>query len=233
MKRFAHRLAILSTLILASTAAHAGAPLTTEDADVLGDGDCEAEATWARNGTLVDGLHKHYESGVKFGCGIVRRAQVGTTFGRSRSDTDLSDSLGISGKLSLLDSSDGGLGISVAWEMSAYLQRREASRWQSARIALVASQALGRSVRVHANLGAMHAHVERAETPFWGVAAEWSARDDLSLLVESYGERHAKPTLAIGLRFSPRELLTIGLLKSRAGGSPSWNSLGISVNLSL
>lgn len=233
LKQLVHRLSLLSILSLASAAAHAGAPLATEDADVLGDGDCEVEGSWARDANVADGLHKHHESGVKFGCGLPKRTQVGIAFGRSRAGTDLSDSLGLSGKLALREAPGVGPAISLAWEMSACVQPREARRWESARIALVASQALGRAVRVHANLGVAHALVEHMDTPFWSVAAEWSAREDLGLLVERHGERHAKPTLAIGFRFSPHERLTLGLLTSRAGGSRGWNSLAFSVHLSM
>ncbi len=204
--------------------------MLTQSADVLDRGDCRAEALWGSSafrssGINADGTGKGLALACGIGGGTELNLSVARSTGKVQAGTDLyrwgGDTRSLSGKTRLWQSDDRSGALALTYLLSEERPRSGGTGWQQANraVGLALSQTLGERHRVHASLMSDvvgFGSSEKAEA--WGLAYEFAATPTLSLLAETTGKQHLKPTQALGLRWTPTANWELGALAARPRG---------------
>jgi len=95
---------LLPLAALALSAAHAGLPLSTEDAEVLAPRDCEFEAGAL---SLHEPAINSQEQVLNLSCGVGANTQLGLATGRLKAGDERSQQLALGGKFSFWQGDDG------------------------------------------------------------------------------------------------------------------------------
>ncbi|MFO0124244.1 MAG: hypothetical protein ACK520_17495 [Inhella sp.] len=219
-----------SIALLSLATAHAAGPMVTQSADVLDRGDCRGEALWGKSEfrsswMKADGTDR----GLALACGIGWGPELNVGVARSNASaqvgTDLyrlgGDTRSLSGKTRLWQSDNRSSALTLTYLLSEQDPRGGGSEWQRANraVGLAYSQTLSERHRVHANLTSDvvgYGSNEKAEA--WGLAYEFAVTPILSLLAETYGKQHLKPTQALGLRWTPTPNWELGAMAARPRG---------------
>jgi len=219
------RALLLLTLLAAAGAALAGRPLTTEDADVLGDKRCQVESWIDRTSdTSIAWL----APACNFGLGI--EWQVG--FSRSRVAGQSFASESYAHAKGLFKAIDEHSRWGVGWVVGiARDPLRETRRgWQDPYVIVPATVALG-DVLVHANLGWSRNRAEARDRSIWGAAVEVPGGERLTWVAEAFGEGSGNPFLRGGVRMNVvKDVFDVDLtVVSRPGGvrEERYISLGV------
>lgn len=208
-------LALLPLLTVA--AAQAGAPMATEDADLLGRGECESETVAGR--VHGEGSGARGQS-TWLGCGGRLGGQAGLAWQRSRADAGgVSDGLVLAGKLALRARSRQDSGLSLAWELAGLREPGRSQRLDSGKLLLVATRDLGGQGLLHLNLGAVRSRSSGRTLGLWALAAEWTPGGKVDALAELTGQQQGRPQLGLGLRFNPDPAWSLGLMGAQSGAS--------------
>lgn len=195
--------AVLGAVLLALTslAAHAGRPLQTEDAGVLGKGECELEAVLeqARVGPV-----RARGQGLGVGCGVAPGLQLGVGVAAAKAEGERARGAAVGGKWRL---AGGDEGPQLTLTAGADWVKLPGTGWQQAGagIGLVASlPAPGGTV----HLGIDHGRdrVGRLDTTSWGVAFELDERALGSMawapMAEWVGDDRDGTAFNLGLRLA-------------------------------
>jgi hypothetical protein len=158
-------------LSLTSLAVHAGRPLQTEDAGVLGKGECELEAVLEQASV---GPVRARAQGLGVGCGVVPGLQLGVAVAAAKAEGERARGAAVGGKWRLAGGDDG---PQLALTAGADWVKLPGTGWQQAGagVGLVASlPAPGGTV----HLGIDHGRdrLGRLDTTSWGVAFELDER---------------------------------------------------------
>lgn len=185
----------------------AGRPLATEDADVLGRGDCEWESFAARES--ASGAPSARTLATQVGCGFGARSQAAVAYGRNRFAGETTPVGALVGKTALLPREGEGLGLTLAWGLG--WQRLPGSSWkhEDSALNLVATRSFADRFTAHANLGWTRSESERRNSTTWNAALEWSATDRLDAMGEVYGDNRGRPWLGLGARHAFGERLSV------------------------
>lgn len=184
-----------STLVLPVSA---GRPFATEDAGVLAPRDCEVESFLAR----VTGQGPDNESAlsVQLGCGIGHRTQLSVGIvGARTGGGDHPTSLLLSGKTALVESSDDGPGLVLAWQWAGTRRTDTGLRRDASSLAAVASLPWGGGL-LSANLGWARSHTGRQDSTLWALAYERPVATGLDIGAEVYGDDRRPAWLGVGVR---------------------------------
>jgi hypothetical protein len=215
--KHAHHFAALLGLA-ACSAAHAGRPLATEDADVLERGECEAEGFVARQtatGTAaVEGL------ALQAGCGFGWNSQAALGVARERSAGASTSAWGLSGKTAIVERAEGATGITLAWGLGAQREPGGSMKHESSFLALVATREWAGGWLTHANLGWTRSESASANTTTWNLAVEKPVGHGVDLMAEFYGDDREKPWLGTGVRWSVTERFSVNASWSVQNASP-------------
>lgn len=214
-----HRLAVLALTLLLPLAARAGAPMATEDADVLARGECEWESTAQRD--TVAGLSGHTLA-TKAGCGVFEGTQAALGVSRARFEGARATGLGLSGKTALIARPEGGFGLTLAWGFGWAKAEGEGLRYAATSAALVATQGVG-ALTLHANFGLTKPRGEDTLRN-WALGAEYALSEHTDLLAETYGVEHGKPLWGLGLRVKTSKDWTLGLMAAQSRETPRLRS---------
>jgi hypothetical protein len=178
---------------LAALPSFAARPLTTEDASILGDNECQLEA-WldfaqhATQGWLVPACN--------FGAHI--EWQVGFARTYAHGESRFSDAYAQAKTAWRIGEGPWSLG-GVAGVTRRGLDAR-VQRWDNPYLLAIATAELG-DFTAHGNLGwSRDRETERDATP-WGVAFEYATHPRATLLAEAFGLDRERPFLRAGLRY--------------------------------
>lgn len=225
--RFAAALAAL----LACAAAHAGRPLVTEDAAVLGDGECTVETYWGRFGADAASPTRVLSS--QFACDVGHRTQLALAAARVRDGDGHGDALTAAGKTVFA----GGQGAAAEWSLAygAVARRTRGLRVEMDQLyaTLVTTVALGRATSAHLNLGWTGGRHPRDDSTRWALAIETAVSDDLHLVAETFADdRHPAPWLQAGfwVTLSPRLSFNASYGRKTGSGAASAVTLGLTAS---
>jgi hypothetical protein len=225
--RSAATLALAGALGAWSPNALAGAPMATEDADVLAPSECEWETT--ANRTTVSGFSARTLS-TKAGCGLVPGTQLALGVARTTAEGESATGLGLSGKTALIPRRDGGFGLSLAYGFAWAKEPGDSLRYAATTVTLVATQGLG-DLTLHANVGTTRFRAEGDTRSTWALGAEYALTPAVSALVETYGSEGNGSAWGAGLRWAASESWSFGLMASQTQRSPKAKDVLLSAKL--
>lgn len=217
----------LAALVI-SHSAHAGRPLSTEDATTREDGTCQIEA-WAdrtrANTTLMVAAPACAVAGFEFQVGVARERAEGKT--RTVSEF-------VQAKHAFRSIDDGAWGAGLVLGIARFPQRETKTGWGDPFATAIVSVGLAedRETRplLHLNLGTARVGDEGRTLTTWGVAVEKPVTERLTVLAEAFGEDRNRAFLRAGGRYSVFEGLNADLTYVTRAGGPreerSW-SVGI------
>lgn len=208
------KLTLIAAAALAASAAHAARPLTTDDAGVLGRGECEWELVAARPS---GGGHGWSTTGT---CGIAAGVQLIGTYGRSSESGSTTQGFAPSLKASIADGGDQG----ISWTGSATLNalKEPGTGWRTDSVALnlIASRPVGAGFTVHANLGHLNSRPASQAATTWNLALERSGASGIDLMAEAFGDdRSSAPWLSAGVRWTLAPSFSLNAAWARQGGA--------------
>jgi hypothetical protein len=219
------------TLLLLAATAQAGAPMATEDADVLAPKECEWETVLERlkaGPAKVNGL----STGVQchaFGSGP-GSTQLGLAYSRAKEDGIRISGLSLGGKTALIPRDGDGFGLTLAWGFEALkLPGRSSYKHDATAANFVASHGMG-ALTLHGNLGWTRVKLADETIRAWALGASYEVSEGLELLAESYGAQRAKSAVGLGVRFSAGDW-TFGAMAAQDRDSPKAKTLTLSAKL--
>ena len=210
------RAALLLTLLM-SGLAHAGRPLSTEDASTLDDKACQLES-WADrtrgNATAFSFVPACALLGVEWQAGATRIREGGR---------DATAATFVQGKHAFRSVDDGDWGIGLVAGLTRYLQRESKNGWGDPYVIVPVSFGLGADKEtralLHLNVGTTRVRDEGRNLTLWGVALEKPASERLTLLGEVFGENTRDPFGRVGGRYTLFERFDVDLTwVTRFGG---------------
>lgn len=226
------KLALLAALgTCVATPALAEGPMATDDAGTLDQGGMKVEAVLSRD-------DKAHGSELVFGFGPIETVEVGLAFARA---TDRADDpstklrgtgIGIKWVPIQNKGDEGGwsLGASFGYGSTRVNERSTPDKFTEKEYALtgLASYRLENGQVMHLNLGAVRvkAQGESDTVGTWGVGYESPLVEKLQLTVEAYGEEHARPDKAIGLRYEVFDGFKVSAAVGR-GNDRSFGQVGL------
>lgn len=211
-----------------ATAALAEGPMATDDAGTLDVGGMKIEAVLGRD-------DKARSAELGFGFGLVENVEIGLGFARETDRTDDPSAklrgTGIGIKWIPIQNDTGwSLGLSFGYGKTRVNDRFNAEKFTEKEVAFsgLASYRLENGQVLHVNLGStrVKAQGESDSVRTWGVGYEFPLMDKLQLTVEAYGEEHAGPDKAIGLRYEILDGLKLYASVGR-GNDRSFGNLGV------
>ena len=177
---------IAGLLLIWAGTAEAGRPLFTEDAGVLGKGECEIEAFY-QNESTSDAPSTFGWSG-QLGCGLgILNTQVALGGFRLTTAGEHTTGIAFIGKTGLRELTDDQVGIALAYEVSGAKIGGESFRHETTGIRGVVTAPVDKWL-FHANLGWFRLESEKNSWTTWFVAAERTEVGPFDLAVEAFGE---------------------------------------------
>lgn len=199
--RLAARWAWMMLAALACGSAHAGRPLVTEDAGVLGRGDCEFEGVAGRL-SLVGPSER--TGLLQVACGVGLQTQLAGALGTARIEGEHSLQAAVTGKTSLRELTDDQAGVALAYAFSGARPSGMGWRYGSTALLGVVTVPVQKELLLHGNLGASYSRVDRETSAIWAAAAEvlQVGATAFDVMVEMFGTQREPPWLNAGLRYT-------------------------------
>ncbi len=192
--------ALAIALTTVATTALAGRPLQTEDAGVLGRGECEFEAAFRRESGVEAPSAREITGQV--GCGVGVQTQLALALVRSRSGTTRGEGVAFSGKTFMRELSDTQAGMVLAYAIADARASGQSFRHESTEIKAVLSAPLADAWLLHGNLGWSRAESERQNSTIWSAAVERIGVGRFDLMAEVFGDDRSAPWWNTGLRYT-------------------------------
>lgn len=211
-------LALAAALFALAGTAHAGRPLATEDADVLGRSQCEAEGFLAR--LSASGTPATRGWTLQGACGIGANTQVALAYSRARSDGVTGEGLLLGGKTGIITRSGEGLGLTLAWGLTGAKAGGGSFEHELTYLNLVATRELAPSWTGHANLGWLRSESADANSTTWNLAIEKSLGNGVDLMGEVYGDDRRDEWLGLGVRWAASDKLSLNASYATQNDSP-------------
>jgi hypothetical protein len=183
--------------------AHAGRPLATEDAGVLGKSECESESFAAR--ATAAGSDSTNTLSTQIGCGLGFGSQLQLATARLRVADESTQSLTVAGKTQLLDRPDDGLGLTLAWNVVSLRPSGGSFRHDSTGLNLALSQQLRPDLIGHANLGWTRSISAQQSATTWNLALEYAVGGGVDLMAETYGQQREKSWAGVAVRYAIKD----------------------------
>lgn len=199
----------------------AARPLTTEDASILEEGRCQLEA-W------IDRSREATQGWAVPACNFALNVewQVGFSESRSGGTSRFSDGYAqAKGAWRLTP----GRPWSVGWVAGVTRHPHERdSGWVNPYALGVLTGDFGATL-VHANVGTSHERATHRDVTLWGLAAESTVHERVTLLGEAFGANRERPFVRAGLRYAAiRDRLDLDVsVVARPGGSKADQLLSI------
>jgi hypothetical protein len=197
----------------ATVSAHAGRPLTTEDAAVAEDKACQLES-WidrSRNATQAWAV-----PACNFGAGIEWQAGFAREDAHSRQRFS---SAYVQGKKVLREPQEGVLGHGIVIGLNRTPLRASWRGWDDPYVTGVITAMVGTATLVHANYGWTRDRNRRADSATWGLAGERAVTERWSAVAEVFGDDRTSPFYRAGARVTAVKGLDFDLtLVTRHGG---------------
>lgn len=223
-----HGAGLAPLLLLLSVPAYAEGPMNTDDAGTLDKGGMKVEAVLSRD-------DKERGGEMVFGFGPVENVEVGLSFARAadRAD-DPSTKLrgtGFGIKWVPIQNDTGwSLGMSFGYGRTRVDERATPDKFTEKEHSLagLATYRLENGQVLHMNLGSTRVKAQGSSDSVgnWSVGYEFPLMENLQLTVETFGEEHAGPDKAVGLRYEIAEGLKVYGAVGR-GNDRSFGNLGV------
>lgn len=219
---------IATTSLFIAVPARAEGPMNTDDAGTLDKGGMKIEGVLNR-----DGRERGAEMAI--GYGPIENVEVAVTFARANDRTDDPSTImrgtGIGIKWVPIQNETGwSLGASFGYGSTRVDERATPDRFTEKEYAFagLATYRLQNGQVLHMNLGMTRAKSQGMSDDVgnWSIGVEFPLMDKLQLTVETYGQEHARPDLAIGLRHEIVEGLKAYAAVGH-GNARSFGNLGI------
>jgi hypothetical protein len=182
-------------LALVVSPVSAGRPFATEDAGVLGAGECELEVYASRRTTGW---------WVQPGCGIGHQTQLAFGGGHSKAGAALSTSVVVSGKSWLRELTDERMGVALAYAVGGERGDGKSFRHESTAFTAVVSSPVTERLTLHGNFGWTRSQTERVSSTTWALAIERRDGDGLDIGAEFYGDDRTAAWMGVGARYAVR-----------------------------
>lgn len=194
---------MIATLVLGSTfafTAWAGRPLATEDAGVLGRGECEIESY---AGHVRDNSSPSVSTRwAQFGCGIGLNSQLAIGAGTERSEGELTKPAALMGKTFLRELTDEQTGFVLAYALFGAQDPGNSFKHDATELKGVVT-APRSGWLLHANLGSHYSHTSKLYSTVWALAVERpGALGPVDLMAETYGDNHTAPWVQVAARWA-------------------------------
>ena len=212
------RFALAATLLALAGTAHAGRPLATEDADVLGRSQCEAEGFYGRQSASGSPDARGWT--LQGACGIGGNTQVALAYSRARSAGVTGEGLLLGGKTGLITRSGDGLGLTLAWGLTGAKVGGGSFEHELTYLNLVATREIAPSWTGHANLGWVRSESADANSTTWNLAIEKSLGNGVDLMGEVYGDDRSDEWLGLGVRWAASDKLSLNASYATQNDSP-------------
>ncbi|MBE0619697.1 MAG: hypothetical protein IH605_03820 [Burkholderiales bacterium] len=202
-KRSVTGIGALVAMVLASGLAlpvWAGRPLATEDAGVLGQGECEIESYAGRvRSNDSDRLTTRW---AQFGCGIGHDSQLAFGAGADRADGETTTVAALTGKTFLRKLTDDQTGLVLAYTLHGAKNPGNSFRHDATEIKAVVSIPRNGWL-LHANLGSQYSQTAKVYSTIWGLAVERpGAVGPVDLMAEVFGDDRTAPWVQVGARWT-------------------------------
>jgi hypothetical protein len=209
-------------LATASACAHAGRPLSTEDAATLEDKACQVEA-WIDRSRVE--THAWAVPACNFGWGI--EWQAGFARLETHGESAFSDSY-VQGKKVLVPPTEGGAGFGIVAGL-ARIARRETHRgYDDSYVIVPITWTPTAPTAIHFNLGWTRDRDAKSDSMLWGVAGEHSITARVTLVAETFGTDRDRPFGRVGARVNAAKGLDFDFtVVARSGGSSADRYLSI------
>jgi hypothetical protein len=203
-------------------------PMATDDAGTLDEGGMKVEAVLSRDDKARGGE-------LVFGFGPIETVEVGLAFARATDRTDDPSTqlrgTGIGIKWVPIQNDTGwSLGASFGYGRTRVDERSTPDKFTEKECSLtgLASYRFASSQVLHLNLGVVRIKAQGASDTVgtWGAGYEFPLAEQLQLTVEAFGEEHARPDKAIGLRYEVFEGFKISGAVGR-GNDRSFGQVGL------
>ena len=212
------RFALAATLLALAGTAQAGRPLATEDADVLGRSQCEAEGFYGRQSASGSPDTRGWT--LQGACGIGGNTQVALAYSRARSAGVTGKGLLLGGKTGLITRSGDGLGLTLAWGLTGAKVGGGSFEHELTYLNLVATREIAPSWTGHANLGWVRSESADANSTTWNLAIEKSLGNGVDLMGEVYGDDRSDEWLGLGVRWAASDRLSLNASLATQNDSP-------------
>jgi hypothetical protein len=171
--------------------AYAGRPFTTDDAGVLGSGECEVESYFFRE--RAQDAPSTSGGWLQPGCGYGYRSQLSLGAGRERSDGMTAGLYALSGKTWMKELKDSDWGFALGYGFGWVKQPNGSRRFDSTSLNAIVTVPAG-PLLMHANLGWTRSRLDHSTASTWGVLAEWEeALGPVDAGIEAFGDDHSAP----------------------------------------
>lgn len=211
-------LALAAALFALAGTAHAGRPLATEDADVLGRSQCEAEGYHAR--LSANGTPDTSGWTLQGACGIGANTQVALAYSRARSDGVAGEGLLLGGKTGIITRAGEGLGLTLAWGLTGAKVGGGSFEHELTYLNLAATREIAPGWTGHANLGWLRSESADANSTTWNLAIEKSLGNGVDLMGEVYGDDRSDEWLGLGVRWAASDKLSLNASYATQNDSP-------------
>lgn len=193
----------LVALVLAAGLASpvwAGRPLATEDAGVLGQGECEIES-YAGRARSADN-DNDTTSWAQLGCGIGRNTQLSFGAGAERAAGETSTIAALGGKTYLRELTVDQTGVVLTYTLLGVKESGNSFKHDATEIKAVVSIPR-EGWLLHANLGSNFSHTANLYSTVWGLAVERpGAVGPVDLMAEVFGDNHSAAWVQLGARWT-------------------------------
>lgn len=201
---------------LTASAAHAARPLATEDAGVLARGECEWESVGARL-QAEPGVTAHAWN-TQVACGAGGQTQLALGYAHTRDAESHDQALAFSGKTGLRDGGNEGTSVAITYGVNLLRTSVSHFRLDAAALNLALSKPLPGALVVHANVGWLHTVDDHRSVTTWNLAIEHPLVDGVDIGGEVYGDDHASPMVALGLRWALTRRIDLNASLARQSG---------------
>jgi len=224
--------AMLMTGLVAPESAHAAGAYAVDDSDISDPGTCGADS-WASFST-----HRDVVATTNLICGIpfVIPLEMSTEISRSNGSGSWATTVAPQVKINIIPSGVGAIGVGIAGGFTYNLTDIGTA---STAVYIPVTLTPNDKVRINLNLGWLHDRVAHLDWLTWGVGAEFSVTDTVTLIGEVSGQSGhsvrprstAWPHVQAGIRVTPRESFDIDVIYGRniTGENRNWITLGLNV----
>lgn len=197
------RSALFTSLFLATTLAHAEAPMHVDDASTMDKGGMKVEGTWRKDAKQKGGE-------LLFGYSPMENLELEVAAARDRdSSTNPAThlrALGFGAKWVPIRNETGwSFGVKLDLGQTRVHDYETPQKYTGREIGIngLATYRLANGQIVHLNLGAVRSKAQgQSDTnATWGIGYEYPLAEKLKLTTEVFGQQHSKPDKALGLRY--------------------------------
>lgn len=183
-------LCLLALLVAVAGPAQAGRPMNTDDASISPEGGSQVES-WLRVGRDL------HELVVQPACNPWGGVEWGLNLASGRASGAATSTFGWAAKMVFKEVEAGGVGVGMSGGVSR--QKLGGSTANVHVATLIVSAAPTDALALHVNAGATHV-TGRSAMATWAAAAEFGVARSWTIVLEAYGERHARPAVQLGAR---------------------------------